>query len=128
MEEELRFHVKMRAEENARHGMTPEEAERAALSSFGRWARVKETCRDVKGGGVMETLWQDLKFGARTLRKNLGFTVVAVMTLALGIGANTAIFQLLDAVRLRTLPVKDPHELAEVYIADMGGQRARFVS
>jgi putative ABC transport system permease protein len=127
MEEELRFHVRMRAAENVRLGMTPEEAERAALRSFGSWARVKEACRDVKGGGVMETLWQDLKFGARTLRKNYGFTVVAVMTLALGIGANTAIFQLLDAVRLRTLPVKDPHELAEVYIADMSGTRGSFV-
>src|SRR5947209_12253757 len=74
MEEELRFHVRMRAEENARHGMTPEEAERAALRSFGRWARVKEACRDVKGGGALETLWQDLKFGARTLRKHTGFT------------------------------------------------------
>jgi putative ABC transport system permease protein len=66
----------------------------------------------------METLWQDLRYGARLLRLNPGFTAVAILSLALGIGANTAIFQLLDAVRLRTLPVKNPQELATVRIAD----------
>jgi putative ABC transport system permease protein len=66
----------------------------------------------------METLWQDLRYGARLLRLNPGFTAVAVLSLALGIGANTAIFQLLDAVRLRTLPVKSPQELAVVRVAD----------
>jgi len=66
----------------------------------------------------METLWQDLRYGARLQRLNPGFTAVAVLSLALGIGANTAIFQLLDAVRLRTLPVKNPQELAVVRIAD----------
>src|SRR5689334_13546021 len=67
---------------------------------------------------VLETLWQDLRHGARLLRLNYGFTLVALMSLALGIGANTAIFQLLDAVRLRNLPVRSPQELAEVRIAD----------
>src|SRR5919204_3912502 len=79
MEEELRFHLRMRAQENVRRGMTPAEAERAALRSFGQWARVKEACRDVKGGGVVETLIKDLKFGARTLGKNPGFTAVGVV-------------------------------------------------
>ena len=64
----------------------------------------------------METLWQDLKHGARLLRLNPGFTIVAILSLALGVGANTAIFQLLDAVRLRTLPVKDPQQLAIVRV------------
>jgi putative ABC transport system permease protein len=74
----------------------------------------------------MTTLWQDLRFGIRMLRKNAGFTAVAVLSLALGIGANTAIFQLLNAVRLRTLPVKAPQELAEVRIEDMKGVRGNF--
>jgi putative ABC transport system permease protein len=75
-----------------------------------------------------DEMFQDLRYGVRMLRKNPGFTMVAIMSLALGIGANTAIFQLLDAVRLRTLPVKAPQELAEVRIADMGGARGNFSS
>ncbi|HEY3104229.1 MAG TPA: ABC transporter permease [Pyrinomonadaceae bacterium] len=71
----------------------------------------------------MNTLWQDLRYGTRMLIKHKGFTLVAVLSLALGIGANTAIFQLLDAVRLRTLPVRAPQELAEVHLADMKGMR-----
>jgi putative ABC transport system permease protein len=78
----------------------------------------------------METLWQDLRYGARLLRLNPGFTIVAVLSLALGIGANTAIFHLLDAVRLRTLPVKNPQELAVVRIANRnwssGRQEGRY--
>ena len=76
----------------------------------------------------MATLWQDLRFGARMLRKNPGFTAVAVLSLALGIGANTAIFQLLNALRLKTLPVTAPQELAEVRIEDMTGARGSFSS
>jgi putative ABC transport system permease protein len=78
----------------------------------------------------METFWQDLRYGARLPRLNPGLTAVAVLSLALGIGANTAIFQLLDAVRLRTLPVKSPQELAVVRVADrkwnMGRNEGRY--
>jgi putative ABC transport system permease protein len=74
----------------------------------------------------MQTLWQDLRYGARMLRKNLGFTLIAVITLALGVGANTAIFQLLNAVRLRSLPVQKPEELAEARIADSPNRWGNF--
>jgi predicted permease len=77
---------------------------------------------------MLGDLLQDLRYGARMLRKNIGFTTVAVLSLALGVGANTAIFQLLDAVRLRALPVRDPHEIAEVRIQDMTGARGSFNS
>jgi predicted permease len=115
MEEELRFHVRMREEENVRRGMTPEEARREAARSFGNWARVREACRDVKGGGMVDTLIQDVTFGARMLRKNLGFTLVAVVTLALGIGANTAIFSVVNAVVFRALPYPHPERIVSAH-------------
>ncbi|HKR60400.1 MAG TPA: ABC transporter permease, partial [Pyrinomonadaceae bacterium] len=76
----------------------------------------------------MKTISQDIRFGIRMLAKNPGFTAIAILSLALGIGANTAIFQLLDAVRLRTLPVRAPQELAEIRLADMTGARGSFSS
>jgi putative ABC transport system permease protein len=128
VDEELRFHLRMRAEENVRRGMTPDEAARAARRSFGSWARVKEACRDMKGGGVLETLRQDVKFGVRTMRKNLGFTSVAVLTLALGIGANTAIFSVVNSVLLKPLPYPNAERIAAIQELNAKGSRVQVTA
>jgi putative ABC transport system permease protein len=111
MERELRFHLEMETEENIRRGMDPEEARLTALRSFGGVERFKEHCRDVKRNRPLETLWQDARFGARMLRRNPGFTLVAVLTLGLGIGANTAIFSVIYGVLLRPLPYQNGERL-----------------
>ena len=118
MDAEMHFHLEARAEdifrEGAADGMTHEEALRRARLEFGAVDRAKEECRESRGVSTLETLAQDVKYGARVLRKNPGFTVVAVLTLALGIGANTAIFSLVDGIMLRQLPFPQPEKLVDV--------------
>ena len=116
LDEELRAYVELLSAEKMRAGFSPEEAYRAASREAGRADDIKQRVRDVRTGALLERLAQDVRYGVRTLRKNSAFSLVAVATLALGIGANTAMFSLLDQIVLRLLPVKQPDRLVKVAI------------
>src|SRR5436190_20994470 len=109
--EELRFHLGKLTEEYVAKGMTPEEARYAALRELGGVEQIKEECRDMRRVNYLEDFLQDVRYGLRQLRRSPGFTAVATLTLALGIGVNTAIFTLINSLLLRSLPVENPKEL-----------------
>ena len=125
---ELNSYLEEEIADNLARGKSADEARRAAYRKLGNPTRIREEIYTMNSFGFLESLWQDLHYGARLLRRNPTFAVVTVLTLALGTGANTAIFQLVDAVRLRPLPVDRPEQLAEVRIVQApNGRTGTFI-
>ena len=128
LDEEIEAHLRMAVRDRVERGENPAEARAAAAREFGNVPLVKDVTREAWGWEGLESVLQDLRYALRRLRKSPGFTIAAIATLSLGIGANTAIFQLLDAVLLQSLPVANPQELAEVRIVDMDKARGSVSS
>lgn len=125
LDEELTFHIEQHASLEERAGVPREEALRRARLAFGGVDRAKEESRDGRGVRLLEVVWRDLRYAVRTLVRSPIFTLVAIVSLTLGIGANTAMFQLLNALVLRSLPVAQPHELVEVNLPERDLARSR---
>ena len=114
LEEELRSHIQLRADDLERFGLGRAEAERRARIEFGGETRFKEECREAIAGNFIDVLFQDLRFSSCMLRKSPGFAVVVILTIALGIGATTAIFSVVDATLLRPLPYPRSEQLVSI--------------
>ncbi len=128
IDEEFNVHVDMQTDANIQRGMSATEARAAAIRSFGNLGRIKDVAYEIRGGGMIETLMQDIRYAARGLLKQKTFTVVAVITLALGIGANTAIFSVVNELLLRPLPYRDAERLVMVWERNPRGAGGGVVS
>ncbi len=126
LDEEMRLHRELRAQDEIERGVTVEEARYAAQRRFGNDLVIREESHDMWGWNWFEYFVQDVRYGMRMLARSPGFAAVALLSLALGIGANTAIFQLLDSVRLRMLPVQHPEQLVEVHGTSVHGRTGSF--
>ncbi|MGH7980926.1 MAG: ABC transporter permease, partial [Limisphaerales bacterium] len=122
IDEELRFHLEQRTAENIRSGMLPEEAAREARKRFGNLQSVREECREMRGASFFETTWKDVRFGVRMLWRNPGCAAIAMLTLALGIGATSAVFSLVQGVLLTPPPYPEPNRIALIQPARLDAQ------
>jgi predicted permease len=116
LRDEFQFHLDRLTEQNLASGLTPAESRQAALRELGGMSQFQEECRDARGVNTIEDLLQDARYGLRMLRRSPGFSAVAILSLALGIGANTAIFTLINALTLKVLPVAKPQELVQIQL------------
>src|SRR5262245_55663462 len=124
LDEELRTYLDMAAADKRRDGASPAEARRLAFVELGGIEPVKEQVRTYRHGGLLDEVGRDVRYACRTFIRNPGYVIVVVVTLALGIGANTAIFSLIDALMLRWLPVRDPQHLLQVKLQEPGSADA----
>src|SRR5262245_49550457 len=128
LEEEIQSHLQMAINDRMERGESAEDAESAARREFGNIGLIKETTRGMWRFAALETIWQDLRYGARMLMKTPGFTLTAVLTLALGVGAVAAIFSVVDAVLLRPLPAHHPERLVALYTSGKDGAGYRTLT
>src|SRR5690242_3504190 len=128
IDREMRLHLEMQVDGNIKAGMSPTEAREKAMRSFGNLNRAVDAAYDVKGGGMFETVAQDIRYGVRMLVKHKAFTSIAVLTLALGIGANTAIFSVVNELLLQPLPYRDAERVVTVWEVTPTGRHQNTTS
>src|SRR5215204_1160031 len=128
IDRQMRLHLEMQVDANIKAGMSPAEAREKAMGSFGNLNKAVDAAYEVKGGGLLETLAQDIRYGARMLAKHKAFTSIAVITLALGIGANTAIFSVVNELLLQPLPYRDAERIVMLWEVTPEGRHQNTTS